>query len=328
MANDMDDASSALIAKLLMQDQLGADYDPELFGKIGDEDDEYAPAAGSRRKRSSGAAPAKRGRKSTEAAKPTPPAGGDPEIELAKPAGEAAEQKGESAVGTGFYTEEEEKRFLEGLNLYGRDWGRLSAHVATRDRNSVRSHAQKYFLRLYRDGLPLPPKVVESGEGYTLSGKPLDPESAAARPYLQASAPRNTAAQEGAGAASSASTAAAAAGAAGAAEGEAKTEGKTAKKRREKPYVVTCPSSICPSPPSSSHYDWSLSVPHIFSARAPSPPPAPPAPTSEVAVLGRTRYAKDRLRQNTSISVQHLREMTNRYAQEHNPTVHTPTYVY
>jgi len=56
--------------------------------------------------------------------------------------------------------------------------------MGTRDGNSVRSHAQKHFIKLYRDGLPLPPKVRESGEGYTLSGAPLDPESAAARPYL------------------------------------------------------------------------------------------------------------------------------------------------
>lgn len=37
---------------------------------------------------------------------------------------------------------------------------------------------------MYRDNIPLPPKVRESGDGYTLSGKPLDPTSSAARPYL------------------------------------------------------------------------------------------------------------------------------------------------
>ncbi|KAI8322428.1 hypothetical protein GQ54DRAFT_240472, partial [Martensiomyces pterosporus] len=59
------------------------------------------------------------------------------------------------------------------------------AHVGTRDPKSIRSHAQKYFIKLFRDKVPLPAKVVESGEGYTLSGRPLDPNSAAARPYLQ-----------------------------------------------------------------------------------------------------------------------------------------------
>jgi protein MYSM1 len=188
----MDDASSALIAKLLMQDQLGADYDPELFGKIGDEDDEYAPAPGARRKRPAGGTPAKRGRKAADP-KPAPAAApADPEIELGKKE-ESPEKKGDSAAGTGFYTDEEEKKFLEGLELFGRDWGALSKHIGTRDRNSVRSHTQKWLLRMYRDNIPLPAKVRETGEGYTLSGKPLDPDSAAARPYLQATTPRSAA---------------------------------------------------------------------------------------------------------------------------------------
>jgi hypothetical protein len=33
--------------------------------------------------------------------------------------------------------------------------------------------------------------VVESGAGYTLSGKPLDPDSAAAKPYLRGWVPKN-----------------------------------------------------------------------------------------------------------------------------------------
>ncbi|KAJ2386577.1 hypothetical protein GGI05_004344, partial [Coemansia sp. RSA 2603] len=86
---------------------------------------------------------------------------------------------------SGSYTEEEEAKFSEGLELYGRSWGEISAHVGTRDSKSIRSHAQKYFIKLFRDNVPLPDKVKESGDGYTLSGRPLDPNSAAARPYLQ-----------------------------------------------------------------------------------------------------------------------------------------------
>ncbi|EIE91466.1 hypothetical protein RO3G_16177 [Rhizopus delemar RA 99-880] len=61
----------------------------------------------------------------------------------------------------------------------------LQAHVATRDSNSIRSHAQKHFIKMFRDSIPLPDKVRETGDGYTLSGKPLDPNSAAAKPYLK-----------------------------------------------------------------------------------------------------------------------------------------------
>ncbi|KAI8597728.1 hypothetical protein EDD21DRAFT_310411 [Dissophora ornata] len=61
---------------------------------------------------------------------------------------------------------------------------KMEVHVATRDPNSIRSHAQKHFIKLFRDNIPLPARVLESGPGYTLSGNDLDPYSSAARPYL------------------------------------------------------------------------------------------------------------------------------------------------
>ncbi|KAI8921563.1 hypothetical protein BC831DRAFT_437696 [Entophlyctis helioformis] len=88
-------------------------------------------------------------------------------------------------MNTGKFSEDELVRFKEGLELYGREWNLLAKHIVTRDPNAIRSHAQKYFIKLFRDNIPLPAKVIESGAGYTLSGKPLDPESAAARPYLK-----------------------------------------------------------------------------------------------------------------------------------------------
>ena len=82
------------------------------------------------------------------------------------------------------WTAEEEKLFLEALELHGRDWAKCVEHMKhVRNRQSFTSHAQKHFIKLYRDDLPLPKKVMESGEGYTLSGKPLDKDSAAARAY-------------------------------------------------------------------------------------------------------------------------------------------------
>ncbi|CAG8433844.1 9607_t:CDS:2 [Ambispora gerdemannii] len=87
-------------------------------------------------------------------------------------------------MNSGTYTEQEEFLFLEALERWGRDWQKLAEHIGTRDPNSIRSHAQKHFIKLFRDGIPLPLKVQESGCGYTLSGKDLDPESAAAKPYL------------------------------------------------------------------------------------------------------------------------------------------------
>ena len=65
----------------------------------------------------------------------------------------------------------------------GRNWKACAAHVGTRDSRAIASHAQKHFVRLCINGQALPAKVAQSGTGYTLSGKPLDPESAAAKAY-------------------------------------------------------------------------------------------------------------------------------------------------
>ena len=81
------------------------------------------------------------------------------------------------------WSEEEEKLFLEALDLHGRDWKAAAAHVGTRDARAFTSHAQKFFIKLAIAGKPVPAKVAESGHGYTLSGKPLDPTSSAARAY-------------------------------------------------------------------------------------------------------------------------------------------------
>lgn len=98
---------------------------------------------------------------------------------------------------SGPWSSEEEARFLEGLELYGRDWPALQKHMQTRDSPSIRSRAQRHFIKLFRDGKPLPAKVLErfllilrfSGAGFTLSGKLLDPNSAAARGYLKKMGP-------------------------------------------------------------------------------------------------------------------------------------------
>lgn len=39
------------------------------------------------------------------------------------------------------------------------------------------------MIKMCMDGALLPPKMAESGAGYTLSGKLLDPDSASARAY-------------------------------------------------------------------------------------------------------------------------------------------------
>jgi SHAQKYF class myb-like DNA-binding protein len=51
-----------------------------------------------------------------------------------------------------FWGEDEHERFLVAMHLYGRkDMRSISNYVGTRTPVQVRSHAQKYFLRLERE---------------------------------------------------------------------------------------------------------------------------------------------------------------------------------
>lgn len=50
----------------------------------------------------------------------------------------------------GHWSNEEHQKFLQALQLHGRDWKKIVDHVGSRSSNQVRSHAQKYFLKLHK----------------------------------------------------------------------------------------------------------------------------------------------------------------------------------
>ncbi|KAK7276183.1 hypothetical protein RIF29_17318 [Crotalaria pallida] len=49
------------------------------------------------------------------------------------------------------WTDEEHKKFLEALKLYGRAWPRIEEHVGSKTAVQIRSHAQKFFSKVIRD---------------------------------------------------------------------------------------------------------------------------------------------------------------------------------
>jgi SHAQKYF class myb-like DNA-binding protein len=52
---------------------------------------------------------------------------------------------------TGRWTKEEHQRFVEGLKKFGKNWKQVEDFVGTRNGTQIRSHAQKFFLRLERE---------------------------------------------------------------------------------------------------------------------------------------------------------------------------------
>ncbi|KAJ7513670.1 hypothetical protein O6H91_23G009800 [Diphasiastrum complanatum] len=49
------------------------------------------------------------------------------------------------------WTDEEHRRFLEALKLYGRGWRLIEEHIGTKSAIQIRSHAQKFFSKLERE---------------------------------------------------------------------------------------------------------------------------------------------------------------------------------
>lgn len=191
MAEVNDEATNALIASMLAEDNHYTEYDAFNMGPDSEDDDWGV----SRKKPKKGAQLRKsKGSKSTPVAAI---AGGSEELqpdiqtsadgpqdqELTATGRRKRKDTGTNRAQSRGWSDEEEKLFLEALDLHGRDWKAAAAHVGSRDARAFTSHAQKFFIKLAIAGKPVPAKVAESGHGYTLSGKPLDPTSSAARAY-------------------------------------------------------------------------------------------------------------------------------------------------
>ena len=55
--------------------------------------------------------------------------------------------------GERYWTDEEHVRFLEAIRLFGKNWREITRYVATRSRQSVYSHAQKFRKRVQKEPL-------------------------------------------------------------------------------------------------------------------------------------------------------------------------------
>lgn len=52
---------------------------------------------------------------------------------------------------SGRWSQEEHHRFIEGLTQYGKNWKKVEDFIGTRSGAQIRSHAQKFFIRLTKE---------------------------------------------------------------------------------------------------------------------------------------------------------------------------------
>lgn len=65
--------------------------------------------------------------------------------------GTTAGTSSEEKLSNGRWTKDEHQRFVEAIKIYGKNWKKVEDYIGTRTGAQIRSHAQKFFLRLEKD---------------------------------------------------------------------------------------------------------------------------------------------------------------------------------
>lgn len=68
----------------------------------------------------------------------------------------------------GHWSKEEHCRFMQGIQMYGKNWKKIFKYVGTRSSNQIRSHAQKYFQKLDKKNKKSNDKSDLSDEAYLM----------------------------------------------------------------------------------------------------------------------------------------------------------------
>lgn len=79
---------------------------------------------------------------------------------------------------SGRWSKEEHHRFIEGLTKFGKNWKKVEEHIGTRTGAQIRSHAQKFFIRLTKEFKKRVDKdhsgsAVRTGDDYHMDEKKI-----------------------------------------------------------------------------------------------------------------------------------------------------------
>ncbi|KAH9646815.1 protein REVEILLE 6 [Citrus sinensis] len=92
------------------------------------------------------------------------------------------------------WTEPEHDKFLEALQLFDRDWKKIEAFIGSKTVIQIRSHAQKYFLKVQKNGtaehLPPPRPKRKAAHPYPQKASKNGPEVANNRSNSTDSTPK------------------------------------------------------------------------------------------------------------------------------------------
>lgn len=77
---------------------------------------------------------------------------------------QASQKNQDYSKSAGRWSKEEHQKFVEGVTKFGKNWKKVEEYIGTRTGAQIRSHAQKFFIRLTKEYKKRSEKNEREGE--------------------------------------------------------------------------------------------------------------------------------------------------------------------